>query len=94
MMRLLMLISISLALAGAPQAASQDAIHLQDAGELFAQRCADCHGARAISAWGRKMPNEEQRRQWLEGFLQTHHSPLVAEHAPIIAYIQSQIVRR
>jgi cytochrome c553 len=94
MVRLFMLISIPFALAGAPQAASQDAIQLQDAGKLFAQRCAECHGARAISAWGRKMPNEAQRRQWLEGFLQTHYPPPEAERALIIEHIQSQIEPR
>ena len=94
MVRLLMLLSIPFALSGGAPAASQDATQLQDAGKLFAQRCAECHGARAITAWGRKMPNEEQRRQWLEGFLQTHYTPPEAERAPISAYIQSQIVRR
>lgn len=47
------LLSIPLLLAASLTAASQD-------GEmLFAQRCGDCHGARAISAWGRKLPNPE-----------------------------------
>jgi hypothetical protein len=47
MVRLLMLLSIPFALSGGAPAASQDATQLQDAGKLFAQRCAECHGARA-----------------------------------------------
>jgi hypothetical protein len=40
------------------------------------------------------MPDEEQRRQWLEGFLKTHYPPPEAERALIIEHIQSQIARR
>ena len=88
MARCLILLSIPLILAGALPAASQDA------SQLFARRCGDCHGARAISAWGRKMPNEAQRRQWLEGFLATHYSPPEPERALIIEHLQSQNMRR
>lgn len=94
MVRLFMLLSILLALAGAAPASAQEAVQLQDASKLYAQRCAECHGARAISAWGRKMPEEEQRRQWLEGFLKTHYPPPESERALIIEHIQSQIARR
>ena len=81
------LLSIPLLLAASLTAASQD-------GEmLFAQRCGDCHGARAISAWGRKLPNPEQRGLWLEGFLATHHPPPENERAPIIDHIQSRYMR-
>lgn len=93
-MRLLMLLSIPFALLGAAPASSQDMSQLQNAGELFTQRCAECHGARAIAAWGRKIPSDEQRRQWLVGFLQTHYPPPEAERALIIEHIQSQIARR
>lgn len=75
-------------------ALSQEAIQVQDGSELYAQRCAECHGARAISAWGRKMPDETQRREWLDGLLKTHYPPPEAERAHIIEHIQSQIAGR
>lgn len=94
MVRFFIFLSTMFALAGAAPASSQEASQLQDAQKAFEQRCGDCHGRRAVSAWGRKQPNEEQRRQWLEGFLQTHYPPPEAERALIIEYIQSQIARR
>lgn len=94
MVRLLIWLSVPLALAVGASARSQENVTQQDAGKLYAQRCGDCHSPRAVSAWGRKMPDEQQRRQWLEGFLKTHYPPPEAERALIIEHIQSQIARR
>jgi hypothetical protein len=94
MTRLFIFLAIPFALIGAAPSVAQEAGQLQDASQLYALRCGDCHSPRAISAWGRKMPDEEQRRQWLEGFLKTHYPPPEAERALIIEHIQSQIARR
>jgi mono/diheme cytochrome c family protein len=88
MTRNLILLPVLLILASAPPSVAQDG------SQLFLQRCGDCHGARAIGVWGRKLPNDEQRRQWLEGVLATHHSPPETERALIIDHIQSQNLRR
>ena len=88
MLRRLILPSIALTLSCAFPAASQDA------SKLFAQRCGDCHSARTMTGWARKLPDAEQRRQWLDGFLRTHYPPSEPERALIIEHIQSQIARR
>lgn len=87
MRRSLILTLTPLMLAGAPSAFAQDG------GQLFAQRCGECHSSRAFAAWGRKEADEAKRRAWLEGFLLKHYPPPRAERALIIEHIQTQIAR-
>jgi hypothetical protein len=58
---------------------------------LFAAQCGDCHGDRDIAFWARQYPEEEERRAWLDGFLERHYPPTEDERALIIDFIEEII---
>lgn len=59
--------------------------------ELFAAQCADCHGDRDIAFWARQYPDEDDRRAWLDRFLQRHYPPPEEQRALIIDYIEEVV---
>lgn len=64
----------------------------EDKGEaLFDAQCADCHGARDIAWWAEQYPDEDERRAWLDRFLQRHYPPADDERALIIDHIDTVI---
>ncbi len=65
-----------------------------DGAKLYASRCGDCHGERAIAAWGRKEPDAAKRKPWLDSLLRSHHAPRDPERAAIVAYIETVIAGR
>lgn len=73
----------------ASEARTQEA---PDGAKIFASRCGDCHGARAIAAWGRKEKDAGPRRVWLDGFLRKHYPPSDADRAAILDHIDATLV--
>jgi mono/diheme cytochrome c family protein len=65
-----------------------------DGAKLYASRCGDCHGVRAIAAWGRKEPDAARRRAWLDSLLRRHHAPPDADRDAIVAYVETVIAGR
>ncbi len=63
----------------------------QGGAQVYASRCGDCHGARAIAAWGRKEPDAAKRSIWLDGFLRKHYPPSDADRAAIIDHVNATL---
>jgi hypothetical protein len=58
---------------------------------LFDAQCANCHGARDITWWAEQYPDEDERRAWLDRFLQRHYPPSEEERALIVEHIEAVI---
>jgi len=65
-----------------------------EAQEVFQQRCADCHSPREILRWARKGATPDERRAWMDSFLQKHYPPSDSERALIIDHIEATIAAR
>jgi hypothetical protein len=61
------------------------------AATAFDAHCAACHGPREFPYWASLQPDQEQRRSWLDGFLQRHHPPPDEERARVIDHIERGI---
>lgn len=66
-------------------------VQAEDGAALFEKRCADCHGPRDIAHWTRQNPDTEQRKAWMNRFLERHYPPPEDERAAIIEHIEDVI---
>ena len=78
--------ALGLGLVTTPSAAAEN-----EGEALYGAQCADCHGARDIAWWADQYPDAQERRDWLDRFLQRHYPPADDERALIIEHIEAVI---
>ena len=83
MLKLLRVIAGLIMLAAATPAVAE----VPDGVFMFNKRCATCHEAGALMPRLMKLPNEAERRVYLEKFLTRHHARDEAERKLIVDYL-------
>lgn len=68
-------------------AAAQAAAEVPDGVFMFNKRCATCHEARALMPRLTALPNDAERRAYLEKFLSRHHARDAEERKLIVEYL-------
>lgn len=83
MLRPIWRIAVLVTVLWAPQAVAE----VPDGVFMFNKRCATCHEAAALMPRLMKMPNDEERRAYLDKFLARHHARDGEERKLIVEYL-------